>query len=32
MSTRDTRHVALTAGVLREVADQLEADARKLAT
>jgi hypothetical protein len=31
MSTRDPRHIGLLAGVLREVADQLEADARKLA-
>lgn len=31
MSTRDPRHLAMTAGVLREVAAQLEADMRKLA-
>jgi hypothetical protein len=30
MSTRDPRHVGLLVGVLRDVANQLEADARKL--
>lgn len=30
MSTRDPRHVGMLVSVLRDVADQLEADARKL--
>jgi hypothetical protein len=32
LSTTDPRHVAVIVSVLRDVADQLEADARKLAT